>query len=145
MCGTFTLRSGRRVWSKKVRGFIFCVGGTRPGLPHGYVTQSNSICKSKLAFFLCVVYQSAAVCTSSQWCCGLSFSQSKLHGHCKEKAFFLQLDIGFRENKLLKKWIFFGKISCTEHNVGIQKLQLRYIKVVIDILLKPWQSGILFF
>lgn len=47
-------------------------------------------------------------------------------------------------NKLPKEWVFFGKMPCTEQNLGLQKLPLRCIKVVTDVLLKLWQSAILF-
>lgn len=93
--------------------FIFSIRGTRPDLPHIHVTQSTLICKSKQAFFLCILYQSAVVCTLSQRYFGYLLIKASYVATSKKETlvfvgfcccfFFLQLDISFRESKLLKK------------------------------------------
>lgn len=68
---------------------------------------------------------------------GCLLIQANCMATAKKENFLVQLDVSFRGNKFLKKWVFFDKMSHTEQNLGLQKPQLRYVKVVTDVLLKP--------
>lgn len=104
-------------------------------MPHIHVSQSNSMYKAKLTFFLCIVYQSAVVCTLSQQCLGYLFIKASHMATAKKGNFFFSIRYSFsRGSKLLEKLTILGNLSCVEQNLGLQKLQLRYMKAVTDVL-----------
>lgn len=73
---------------ERMRFFIFSVRGTGADLPHIHVTQSNSICKSKSASFLCILYQSAVICTLSQWDFGYLLIKASYMATAKKGNFY---------------------------------------------------------
>jgi len=126
----FLVKEGRR-----------CLSSVSEAL--GQICQTF-IYKAKLTFFPMYCVPVSCSLQTFPVMPGISFYQSKPRGHRKESKLLFPIRYSFfRGNKLLKKQIFFGNIPCTEQNLGLQKLQLRCIKALTDVLWKPWQSATL--